>query len=306
MRLFIREKRLLTKKYHKSQRFIGKHHSNLLHNRVMSLVLTQYLKCKPRWHRSKVLPLILVCTLAYSDPSLKNLSLSKENYQQIKEFYGDSASKRVKDWMKLLQEAKELPEPEKLQQVNQFFNQLEFVSDEEHWHKQDYWATPLEMLVTNGGDCEDFSVAKYFSLRELKVDMSKLRLTYVKALELNQAHMVLSYFPDEQAEPLVLDNLIDTIEPASKRSDLQPFYSFNGEDLWLSKERARGQWVGKSSRISLWQDLLTRFSEQLVHRQPLNLQQQSQEPSSEPSQGNSTKTHSSLDVKDENKNRSRP
>ncbi len=192
---------------------------------------------------------------------IQSFDISEKQYQQINLFYGKEASSRVKDWLALLKSSTELPESEKLVKVNLFFNRLEFVSDQEHWGKQDYWATPLEMLVTNGGDCEDFSIAKYFTLRQLKVDMKKLRLTYVKAIELNQAHMVLSYFSEGEDEPLVLDNLIDEIKPASMRTDLQPIYSFNGEDLWLSKQRARGKWVGKSSQISLWTDLVKRFTQ---------------------------------------------
>ncbi|MDM8349520.1 transglutaminase-like cysteine peptidase [Pseudomonas sp. sp1636] len=55
------------------------------------------------------------------------------------------------------------------------------------WGERDYWATPIEALVKGAADCEDYSLAKYFSLRQLGVPTGKLRLTYVKALKLNQA-----------------------------------------------------------------------------------------------------------------------
>ncbi|MDT8310044.1 MAG: sulfate adenylyltransferase, partial [Methylophaga sp.] len=87
----------------------------------------------------------------------------------------------------------------------------------------------------------------------------KLRLTYVKAVELNQAHMVLTYYETNRAMPLVLDNLIAEIEPANRRNDLVPVYSFNGDGLWLAKSRGEGQRVGDSSRLSLWQDLEKRM-----------------------------------------------
>ncbi|MBI4206399.1 MAG: transglutaminase-like cysteine peptidase [Betaproteobacteria bacterium] len=104
-----------------------------------------------------------------------------------------------------------------------------------HWGKEDYWATPIEFLSTNAGDCEDFSIAKYFTLRALGVPDDRLRLTYVKELvQYNQAHMVVAYFPSPDAEPLVLDNINKTIQPASARSDLLPVYSFNGSNLWLA------------------------------------------------------------------------
>lgn len=108
------------------------------------------------------------------------------------------------------------------------------------------------------GDCEDFAIAKYISLRHLGVPAEKLRITYVKALRLNQAHMVLTYYSRPDAEPLVLDNLIGSILPASQRTDLQPVYAFNGEGLWLANASG-GKQVGDSKRLSRWQDLLKKM-----------------------------------------------
>jgi predicted transglutaminase-like cysteine proteinase len=144
--------------------------------------------------------------------------------------------------------------------VNRFFNRIEFIPDDEHWQQADYWATPTELLASNGGDCEDFSIAKYMTLIALGIPEAQLRITYVKAVELNQAHMVLTWYERPDAEPLVLDNLINEIKPASQRPDLIPVYSFNGADLWLAKERGSGQLVGRSERISPWRELLSRMA----------------------------------------------
>ena len=117
------------------------------------------------------------------------------------------------------------------------------------WGVKDYWATPLEFLSRGAGDCEDYSIAKYFTLKELGVSEKKMRITYVKALKLRQAHMVLTYFETPRSVPLVLDNLIPTIKPATQRKDLLPVYSFNGSGLWLAKSRGSGKKVGSSSRF---------------------------------------------------------
>jgi predicted transglutaminase-like cysteine proteinase len=156
---------------------------------------------------------------------------------------------------------KKLPEGGKLELVNDFMNRTRFLNDIDHWGKEDYWATPIEFLSTDGGDCEDFSIAKYFTLRALGVSDDKLRITYVKELVIyNQAHMVLAYFTTPDAEPLVLDNINKTIQPASTRTDLLPVYSFNGSGLWLAKEQTgRGQQVGGSDRIGHWRDLQSRM-----------------------------------------------
>jgi predicted transglutaminase-like cysteine proteinase len=131
-------------------------------------------------------------------------------------------------------------------------------------------ATPLEFLGVGAGDCEDFSIAKYFSLRELGVADNKLRLVYVKALELNQFHMVVAYYPTPSSVPLLLDNLDGDIKPATKRPDLLPIYSFNASKLWLMKQKGQGQLAGKASRLSLWNDLRQRSDRIKLNRPKIN------------------------------------
>ncbi|EKO3933813.1 transglutaminase-like cysteine peptidase, partial [Vibrio fluvialis] len=171
--------------------------------------------------------------------------------------YGPRAGKRVATWRSEMARYRSLPEREQLTEVNRFFNQLYFVNDDVLWGKTDYWATPLEFLGSNAGDCEDFTIAKYFSLLELGVSDKKLRLVYVKAIELNQFHMVLAYYDTPSAQPLILDNINPQIKPASQRRDLLPIYSFNGQHLWLMKSK-NGELAGNASRLSLWNDLRSR------------------------------------------------
>ncbi|WP_038177568.1 MULTISPECIES: transglutaminase-like cysteine peptidase [unclassified Vibrio] len=175
----------------------------------------------------------------------------------VRKTYGDRAGRRVETWRREMSQYASLPERQKLTKVNSFFNQLNFVDDINLWGKNDYWATPLEFLGSNAGDCEDFTIAKYFSLLELGVSDKKLRLVYVKAIELNQFHMVLAYYSTPSAEPVLLDNINPEIKRASTRRDLLPIYSFNGKNLWLMKSK-NGQLAGKSSRLSLWNDLRAR------------------------------------------------
>ncbi|MGO3344047.1 MAG: transglutaminase-like cysteine peptidase [Marinomonas sp.] len=192
----------------------------------------------------------------YADISNKYFAVAQKVGQQ----YGKNAQKRVLAWRTLVDESQNLSIVDKLTKVNNFFNQLDFVSDIAHWGKEDYWATPIEFLATRGGDCEDFTIAKYFTLRELGVPDKQLRLVYVKALRLNQHHMVLAYYHKPTSIPVILDNLDKELKPASQRNDLLPIYSFNAKNLWLSKEKGRGQLVGGSSRLSLWTDLNNRLA----------------------------------------------
>jgi predicted transglutaminase-like cysteine proteinase len=126
---------------------------------------------------------------------------------------------------------------------------------------EDYWASPLETLQQGRGDCEDFAIAKYFSLLATGVPAAQLRLVYVR-LQLggpggpSQAHMVLAYYADAQAEPLILDNLVTEIRPASRRPDLTPVFSFNSEGLWQGNGGPRmGDPV---ERLSRWREVLSK------------------------------------------------
>lgn len=166
---------------------------------------------------------------------------------------------RIEAWRALLSEAASLGEREKLDEVNRFFNRNIAFSDDTHvWQQEDYWATPVEALIKGAGDCEDYALAKYFTLRRLGVSSDRMRITYVKALRLNQAHMVLTYYPTPAADPLVLDNIDGVIRPASQRNDLLPVYAFNAEGLFLPGAGG-GKRSGDSKRLSRWQDVLLKM-----------------------------------------------
>jgi predicted transglutaminase-like cysteine proteinase len=166
---------------------------------------------------------------------------------------------RIEAWSQLLQSELNQPEREQLNAVNRFFNQqLNFQDDMRIWRQTDYWATPVESLIKAAGDCEDYALAKYFSLRHLGIPSEKLRITYVKALNQNQAHMVLTFYSSPTADPLVLDNLIGEIRPASQRKDLLPVYAFNAEGLYLPGAHG-GKRSSDSKKLSRWQDVLQKM-----------------------------------------------
>ncbi len=181
--------------------------------------------------------------------------------QKAEQRYGNLgiAKGRIEAWDQLINSSQGDDESEQLWAVNRFFNrQLRFVDDSQNWRQNDYWASPIEALVKGAGDCEDYAIAKYFTLRRLGVPSEKLRITYVKALRYNQAHMVLTYYATPGAMPLVLDNLISEIRPASQRKDLLPVYAFNAEGLYLPGA-AGGKRASDSKKLSRWQDLLKKM-----------------------------------------------
>lgn len=222
----------------------------------MRLFRTQSVQLNP-------LTLLLIAGLATMVSGLSSAEMRPKTnslLHKIEQQHGGYARKRVIIWEQLINRNKNADDQKKLQVVNNFFNKMKFANDIDHWGKEDYWATPLQMLTSNGGDCEDYSIAKYFTLRKMGIPADRMRLTYVKALELNQAHMVLTYYPTPDAVPLVLDNLVNDIKTTSNRKDLLPVYSFNGKDLWLAKKRGNDQHIGQSGRLSRWQGVIARIN----------------------------------------------
>jgi len=174
------------------------------------------------------------------------------------ERFGEQATETVNDWQLMLITAEAESAGTQLQMVNDFFNsRVRWTTDQAIYQTEDYWATPLETLGRLAGDCEDFSIAKFASLRELGIPAEQLRLIYVKAISggLAQAHMVLAWYETPRSVPLILDNINQVILPANQRRDLQPVFSFNSEDLWLG---ATGNRVSASpqARMSRWRQVL--------------------------------------------------
>ncbi len=179
--------------------------------------------------------------------------------KRLRQDYNIEAEQRGIALNKLVQELQDKDVKQKLLEVNRFFNQFKYRDDLEQWGVKDYWATPEEFLGVNHGDCEDYVIAKYFVLRSLGISDDHLYLTYVKAVNLNVAHMVLSYFETPGSIPLILDNYEPRILVATRRKDLLPVYSFNANSLFLTNPSAG---LGRSLptdkiRNSKWQKLLS-------------------------------------------------
>ena len=150
----------------------------------------------------------------------------------------------------------------RLQAVNQFYNRrIVFRDDVEVWGQQDHWASPMETLNKGAGDCEDYAIAKYFTLLAAGIPAPKLRLVYLRAQiggpgGVFQAHMVLAYHATPTTEPLILDNLIGDVRPASRRPDLEPVFSFNSDGLWQGSGPALAG--DPAARLSRWREVLAK------------------------------------------------
>jgi predicted transglutaminase-like cysteine proteinase len=180
--------------------------------------------------------------------------------QRAAERLGPRAVAALPGLQAMLSQSAALDEEARLAAVNSFFNRRIVLRDDaEVWGRSDYWASPLEALEKGQGDCEDYAIAKFFSLLAMGTPVQRLRLVYVRAQiggNGGQAHMVLAYYPQPGAEPLILDNLLTSVRPASRRPDLTPVFSFNSEGLW---QGVGAQAVGDAqARLSRWREVLNK------------------------------------------------
>lgn len=119
-----------------------------------------------------------------------------------------------------------LSDKENLSLINERVNKdIQFIPDTDNWESRDYWASPIETLTKGAGDCEDYTLLKYFSLLISGLDQSKLKLLYGRTNV--SAHMVLAYYECSLCDPLILDNLTDEITPLSARIDITPIFHFD-------------------------------------------------------------------------------
>lgn len=215
------------------------------------------------WHRRAVLGMVLAAlggwgsqiANAWNVPQLRSSMASR---------FGEPGVRRLQAWMEMLEAQSTKPLMQKISAVNDFWNEQVLASlDSRIWKEEDYWATPLESLGKGAGDCEDFVIGKYFSLKQLGVPTQQLRLIYVRARvggagsEKSIAHMVLGFYETPQSEPLVLDNLIPAIRKASQRTDLTPVFSFNAEGVYVDGNRS-----APAERINRWQSLLAKMQKE--------------------------------------------
>lgn len=210
---------------------------------------------------------ILLFVGAIGLSALANRSMDAIRHTAVAQ-YGEATVILVEKWLVLIDQIQHLSDQEKLRQTNNFFNSaIQWVTDQDNWQQEDYWATPLETLARRKGDCEDYSISKYITLVLAGMPEDKLRITYVKAritengVARNQAHMVLAYYPQPRSEPLILDNIARDIVRGSLRRDLTPVFGFNtgvitvGHGTKPSNEKP-------TNRLSRWGDALAKMKQE--------------------------------------------
>ncbi len=146
-------------------------------------------------------------------------------------------------WRALLASLDGAPLIDQLHAVNRFANQFRYKADEQNWGKSDHWATPFEFLARSG-DCEDYAIVKYLSLRELGVPAERMRVVVLKDTLRDLAHAVLAV-RDEEGRIWILDNVTNAVLRHDRLGHYVPYYSVNEEARWAHL----GQGTVLSARI---------------------------------------------------------
>lgn len=138
----------------------------------------------------------------------------------------------LKEWKDMVDKAKDLSADDKIEAVNDFINKFKYIEDADNYGKNDYWATPIEFL-SKGGDCEDYAIAKYVSLRALGFRDDQLRIAIVQDQIKNLSHAILIVYTG--GESLILDNQSDKVKSTVSVSYYKPVFSINSEAWWMHR-----------------------------------------------------------------------
>ncbi|MFW2612951.1 transglutaminase-like cysteine peptidase [Aliarcobacter butzleri] len=204
--------------------------------------------------------LILLVLFLFSNSFAYEFKLNQKDKNLIEKSTQKSfILKRLAKYEEVRNKARNLDVNKKLTQINLFINGSLAEFDNASMGIDDYWMTPKEFFIKGHGDCEDYVIAKYFTLLELGVKKENLYPAIVSVKGSPGFHLVLLYVEDKNKSPLVLDNLSFKILPFSKRTDLTPIAAFNEIDSYtLTREKflqkANVDW-GKENK---WEKLLNR------------------------------------------------
>jgi predicted transglutaminase-like cysteine proteinase len=145
---------------------------------------------------------------------------------------GAAGGDRLARWDALLDSLGDTDPVTQVEEVNRFVNDVRYVDDRRNWGVADRWATPAEFFA-QGGDCEDFALAKFVSLHRLGFNVDRLRMVLARDRRKRLDHAFLVVYMGDQA--YVLDNQIKTVTAQSAISHYRPLCSFNDHRLWMHR-----------------------------------------------------------------------
>lgn len=134
------------------------------------------------------------------------------------------------EWQQMIEKYKHAPLPEQLMAINDWGNEHPYIVDQLNWGMVDYWAAPSQFREVNG-DCEDYAIAKYYSLRALGVPAASMRIMILQDMNLGGIiHAVLGVYDNQTL--WILDNQIKQVRDAASIYHYKPVYAVNEEKWW--------------------------------------------------------------------------
>lgn len=154
-------------------------------------------------------------------------------HRAIDRFYDRSADVRnrpqMRRWKAFIRQTRRLPRLQQLRAVHRFVNSFEYRTDKRNYGRTDYWASPSQFFA-RGGDCEDFAIVKYLTLKKLGWNVNRLRVVVLFDKRLRQNHAVLAVFHGSRR--YILDNLFRSVMRDTQIRHYRPIYSINERNWW--------------------------------------------------------------------------
>lgn len=144
-------------------------------------------------------------------------------------FTANADRPQVAKWLRFIGSLEDASMDKKIKAVNDYMNKIAFVPDTKNYGETDHWATPIEFLA-RGGDCEDYAISKYISLRALGVPKDKMRLAIVNDSVMRMPHAVLVVY--DKGEAKILDNQNPAILDSADITRYTPIYSISQLAWW--------------------------------------------------------------------------
>lgn len=136
-------------------------------------------------------------------------------------------------WDRFIADTSKLSRTEQVAAVNRFHNQHPYIEDIINWGVRDYWATVPEFFAKNG-DCEDYAISKFISLKRLGFAASSMRIVVLKDMNLGVMHSVLAVY--EGGTIFILDNQIKQVVEHTAIHHYNPIYSINETGWWRHRQ----------------------------------------------------------------------
>lgn len=151
-------------------------------------------------------------------------SFEKKCTKDSKKFYCN-----ISEWKKFLGTLKDKKPLDQIKSINSFANKSKYILDIDNWGITDYWESPGEFLFKNG-DCEDYAIIKYTSLKKIGFKTSDLRVVILMDKNLGIYHSVLAVYHNDKI--YILDNQITKVTKDTNILHYSPVYSINEDSWW--------------------------------------------------------------------------